>query len=233
MVSGTVLVKNAVWARRIRRVEQTLRLRQPPYRRCRGRAARWRTSRALTLRRPRSSRRRRSHVENDQARIVAERRPEPAGHLRPAGGLRPGRNRARRGAVRGAPLPGHARQPRLHQPDAHPAVLRHRSRDARPRPRPDLPGHDARGRDDRRASSPSSTSDPPLPALDILTLLFSDTAPSGDVELARAAAPQRARSSGCCEARATRALTGPLSAEVGRVVEQTFGVDSVPDHARC
>lgn len=72
---------------------------------------------------------------------------------------------------------------------------------------------------------PQFTSDPPLQTLDILTLLFSDQAPSGDVELARLQRPDE-RQQRLVEARATRALTGALSQEVGRVVEQTFGVDT-------
>ena len=72
---------------------------------------------------------------------------------------------------------------------------------------------------------PQFTSDPPLQTLDILTLLFSDQAPSGDIELARLQRPNE-REQRLVEARATRALTGALSDEVGRVVEQTFGVDT-------
>ncbi len=72
---------------------------------------------------------------------------------------------------------------------------------------------------------PQFTSDPPLQTLDILTLLFSDQAPSGDIELAGLQRPDE-RQRALVEARATRALTGALSAEVGRVVEQTFGVDT-------
>jgi hypothetical protein len=72
---------------------------------------------------------------------------------------------------------------------------------------------------------PQFTSDPPLQTLDILSLLFSDLAPSGDVELAALQRPEE-RQQRLVEARATRALTGALSAEVGRVVEQTFGVDT-------
>jgi hypothetical protein len=72
---------------------------------------------------------------------------------------------------------------------------------------------------------PQFTSDPPLPTLDILTLLFSDQAPSGDIELAGLKSPDE-RQQRLVEARATRALTGALSAEVGRVVEETFGVDT-------
>ena len=73
---------------------------------------------------------------------------------------------------------------------------------------------------------PEFTSDPPLPTLDILTLLFSDTAPSGDIELAALQQSRTSAQQRLLEARATRALTGALSAEVGRVVEQTFGVDT-------
>jgi hypothetical protein len=72
---------------------------------------------------------------------------------------------------------------------------------------------------------PQFTSDPPLQTLDILTLLFSDQAPSGDIELAGLQRPDE-RQQRLVEARATRALTGALSQEVGRVVEQTFGVDT-------
>jgi hypothetical protein len=72
---------------------------------------------------------------------------------------------------------------------------------------------------------PQFSSDPPLQTLDILTLLFSDQAPSGDIELARLQRPNE-REQRLVEARATRALTGVLSDEVGRVVEQTFGVDT-------
>jgi len=72
---------------------------------------------------------------------------------------------------------------------------------------------------------PQFTSDPPLQTLDILTLLFSDQAPSGDIELAGLQRPNE-REQRLVEARATRALTGALSEEVGRVVEQTFGVDT-------
>ena len=72
---------------------------------------------------------------------------------------------------------------------------------------------------------PTFDSDPPLAPIDILTLLFSDTAPSGDIELASLRQPNQ-REQDILQARATRALTGALSEEVGRVVEQTFGVDT-------
>ncbi|HXG88095.1 MAG TPA: translocation/assembly module TamB domain-containing protein [Vicinamibacterales bacterium] len=72
---------------------------------------------------------------------------------------------------------------------------------------------------------PEFTSDPPLAPLDILTILFSDTAPAGDIELASLRQPNQ-REQDILQARATRALTGALSQEVGRVVQETFGVDS-------
>ena len=72
---------------------------------------------------------------------------------------------------------------------------------------------------------PEFSSDPWLAPIDILTLLFSDTPPSGDVELASLRQPNQ-REQDLLQARATRALTGALSAEVGKVVQQTFGVDT-------
>jgi hypothetical protein len=72
---------------------------------------------------------------------------------------------------------------------------------------------------------PEFSSDPPLAPIDILTLLFSDTPPSGDIELASLRQPNQ-REQDLLQARATRALTGALSEEVGKVVEQTFGVDT-------
>jgi hypothetical protein len=72
---------------------------------------------------------------------------------------------------------------------------------------------------------PEFTSDPPLAPIDILTLLFSDTTPSGDIELASLRQPNQ-REQDILQARATRALTGALSDEVGRVVQDTFRVDS-------
>lgn len=72
---------------------------------------------------------------------------------------------------------------------------------------------------------PTFESDPPLAPIDVLTLLFSDTAPSGDIEIASMRQPNQ-REQEILQARATRALTGALSDEVGRVVEEAFGVDT-------
>jgi hypothetical protein len=73
--------------------------------------------------------------------------------------------------------------------------------------------------------TPSFEADPPLPEVEVLGLLFGDVAPGRDVEFRRFATdvtPQQQ----LLRERATRALTGSVTSEVGRVVEQTFGVDT-------
>jgi autotransporter translocation and assembly factor TamB len=67
-------------------------------------------------------------------------------------------------------------------------------------------------------------SDPPLPTVDILSLVLSNTAPT-DPELAQLRTPQQTEQQ-LLQARAAQLLVSPLSAGVGRVVEQTFGVDT-------
>jgi TamB, inner membrane protein subunit of TAM complex len=67
-------------------------------------------------------------------------------------------------------------------------------------------------------------SDPPLPTVDVLSLLLSDTAPT-DPELAALERPDAAKQQ-LLQARAAQLLVSPLSSEVGRVVEQTLGVDT-------
>jgi autotransporter translocation and assembly factor TamB len=71
------------------------------------------------------------------------------------------------------------------------------------------------------------TSDPPLPEIEVLSLLFADVAPNPLAVEQRAYAvtgltPQEQ----LLRERAARALTGAVTAEVGRAVEQTFGVDT-------
>ncbi len=73
-------------------------------------------------------------------------------------------------------------------------------------------------------------SDPPLPEPEVLALLLSDVRRNqaqgpGDVELRALQNPNQAETD-ILATRATQALTGSISAEVGRVVEQTFGVDT-------
>jgi translocation and assembly module TamB len=68
------------------------------------------------------------------------------------------------------------------------------------------------------------TSDPPLPEIDVLGLLFADLDP-GALPEGRAygtITPQQQ----LLQERAARALTGAVTAEVGRAVEQTFGIDT-------
>jgi translocation and assembly module TamB len=76
---------------------------------------------------------------------------------------------------------------------------------------------------------PELSSDPPLPAADVLALLFSEVRRSaqgpGDVEL-RALQNPNQRQQDILTTRATALLATPLSSGVGRVVEQTFGVDT-------
>jgi translocation and assembly module TamB len=72
---------------------------------------------------------------------------------------------------------------------------------------------------------PDLSSDPPLPAADVLALLFSDARRGQDVEL-RALQNPLERQRDILTTRATQLLASPISKEVGRVVEQTFGVDT-------
>jgi translocation and assembly module TamB len=82
---------------------------------------------------------------------------------------------------------------------------------------------------------PELSSDPPLPAADVLALLFSDLQRTngpggtgvGDPEVRNL--QQEGRSElefGLIRTRATQLIAGPVSSEVGRIVEQTFGVDT-------
>jgi autotransporter translocation and assembly factor TamB len=77
---------------------------------------------------------------------------------------------------------------------------------------------------------PQLSSDPPLPAGDVVTLLFSDVRRGDqrggqDVEL-RALQNPNERQKDILTTRATQLLATPISSEVGKVVEQTFGVDT-------
>ena len=67
-------------------------------------------------------------------------------------------------------------------------------------------------------------SDPPLPTVDVLAMLLNDTAPT-DPELAALRRPEEAEQQ-LLQARAAQLLVSPISSGVGRVVEQTFGVDT-------
>jgi len=76
---------------------------------------------------------------------------------------------------------------------------------------------------------PTLSSDPPLPTADVLVMLFTDVRRTGTGTVApefRALQNPNQTQTDILTARATLALSSPLSAEVGRVVEQTFGVDT-------
>jgi translocation and assembly module TamB len=75
---------------------------------------------------------------------------------------------------------------------------------------------------------PELESNPPLPPADVLALLFSDVRRSqgpSNVEL-RALQNPNQNEQDILTTRATQALANPISSQVGRVVEQTFGVDT-------
>jgi len=76
---------------------------------------------------------------------------------------------------------------------------------------------------------PAVSSDPYLPTADVLALLFSNVPRGGtsDIgpELRALQNPNQAQTD-ILTARATQAIAAPLSTEVGKVVEQTFGVDT-------
>ena len=72
--------------------------------------------------------------------------------------------------------------------------------------------------------TPTFTSDPPLSQVQVLSLLFSDVAPGRDVEMNQygAVTPQEQLMTD----RAARALTGALTTQIGRVAQDTFGLDT-------
>ncbi|MEO8257428.1 MAG: translocation/assembly module TamB domain-containing protein [Acidobacteriota bacterium] len=71
---------------------------------------------------------------------------------------------------------------------------------------------------------PSLSSDPPLPAADILALLFSDVRRTEDVEL-RALQNPTQRQTDLLSASAAETIARPIS-EAGKIVQRTFGVDT-------
>src|SRR5207247_6347258 len=77
---------------------------------------------------------------------------------------------------------------------------------------------------------PTVSSDPPLPTADVLALLFSGarrTGTSSDIapELRALQNPTQAQTD-ILAARAPQTMAAPISSEVGKVFEQTFGVDT-------
>jgi translocation and assembly module TamB len=77
--------------------------------------------------------------------------------------------------------------------------------------------------------SPKIESDPPLPTADVFALLLSDVQRNPTTDMApelRALQNPNQTQSDILKARATQALTSPLSSEVGKVLQQTIGVDT-------
>ena len=72
---------------------------------------------------------------------------------------------------------------------------------------------------------PAVSSVPPLPTAEVLALLFGDVQRTQNVELRAHKDPTQTQTD-ILRARATQALASPISSEVGKVVEQTFGVDT-------
>jgi hypothetical protein len=70
------------------------------------------------------------------------------------------------------------------------------------------------------------TSDPPLSEIEVISLLLGDVAPDPLRVEQRAYNTAITPQEQLLRERAARALTGAISSEVGRVVEQTFGVDT-------
>ena len=74
--------------------------------------------------------------------------------------------------------------------------------------------------------STEMTSDPPLSEIEVLSLLLGDVAPDPLNVERRLYNAEITPQEQLLRERAARALTGAISSEVGRVVEQTFGVDT-------
>jgi hypothetical protein len=72
---------------------------------------------------------------------------------------------------------------------------------------------------------PEFTSDPPLPALTIASLLLGDVGATQNADLQILQRPDVTEQQ-LIQARAARLLASPISGEIGKVVEETFGVDT-------
>ena len=77
-----------------------------------------------------------------------------------------------------------------------------------------------------RMSNLKFESDPPLPTADVLALLLSDVQRTDVAPELRALQNPNQTQSDILKARATLALTSPISAEVGKVLQQTVGLDT-------
>jgi translocation and assembly module TamB len=72
---------------------------------------------------------------------------------------------------------------------------------------------------------PVFSSDPPLPQIDVASLLLGDLATGEDADL-RALSRRDLTEQQLVQARVARMLVSPISGQIGEVVEQAFGVDT-------
>jgi hypothetical protein len=72
---------------------------------------------------------------------------------------------------------------------------------------------------------PVFSSDPPLPQVDVASLLLGDLATGQDADLRALSRPDITEQQ-LVQARVARMLVSPISGQIGEVVEQTFGVDT-------
>jgi hypothetical protein len=72
---------------------------------------------------------------------------------------------------------------------------------------------------------PVFSSDPPLPQVDVASLLLGDLATGQDADLRALSRPDLTEQQ-LVQARVARMLVSPISGQIGEVVEQTFGVDT-------
>ena len=72
---------------------------------------------------------------------------------------------------------------------------------------------------------PVFSSDPPLPQVDVASLLFADLGTGQDADLRALSRPDLTEQQ-LVQARVARMLVSPISGQIGEVVEQTFGVDT-------
>ena len=182
--------------------------------------------RAAALRRADHGAARRCASGTTRVRLVAQRRPAAARHLRPAAALR--RAEVERGDihVRGQALRASRAARSTSTTRRNRAVLRPRDARRRCACRARPTACRSRDRHVHRGVGLDFSSDPPLPEPEILALLFSDVAPGQDVEFRQYSTdvtPQQQ----LLRERAARALTesGHLRSRPGRS-QQTFGVDT-------
>ena len=161
-----------------------------------------------------SSRRRRCASRTTSRGIVLERRPHAARHLRPAAAVRPRRDRARRGACSRAS----ATWSRAARSTSATRRGSSRSSTSRPRRGSRVPGQTyrvtaERCRHDGPASSRALNSDPPLPTVDILSLLLERLATPTGCRAARSCATPRADRAAAAAGARRALLVSPISAE--------------------